>query len=284
MLCSFGMTNAQNAQKIYTYVRQDNVKLSNLGTAAFDIAGTPRVAFDDEGNAVMKIGDNTVAKLPMKHNGELIVEFETSLEESQLNTVKKTVSQTGYATIYSPFQLTLPSESKVNVYAPTYDADNYVLKCNPNTLIAANATLPVETGLLLKNKGDIQFTISPDDATVENKGALSGSSLKIDKSYINIPSGSTLYTLGHNIYDSSEFWFLPYIGTTINSGLAYLLTNTVSEAAGAKVYLSFDDDSTTGISQMQNQQLHPNKYIDNNRVIIQRGNKYYNLNGQEVTK
>lgn len=99
-----------DAQSIYTHVQQDGVRLSQLGTAAFDVSrdSHPTVEFID-GKAVMTIAGNTVATLPMSNGGELVVAHETDVEASQLNRVTKAPSEKmPFATIFSPFQLTIP--------------------------------------------------------------------------------------------------------------------------------------------------------------------------------
>lgn len=59
-----------HAQSIYTYVQQNGEKLGQLGTASFEVNAdsNPTVEFVD-GKAVMIIGDNKVASLPMSHGG-----------------------------------------------------------------------------------------------------------------------------------------------------------------------------------------------------------------------
>lgn len=162
LLLCVGMVNAQ---KIYTYVQQNGVPLTYLGTAAFDATKNPEVTFEN-GKAVMKIDDNTVAELPLTENGELVVEFNTSLADEDLNKVSKNVSDAEYATIYSPFQLQVPANSDVEVYIPTYDSENKILKCNESTKVFAEEIVSVETGLLLKNAGTIDFTISDGEANI----------------------------------------------------------------------------------------------------------------------
>ena len=115
------------AQKAYTYVRQNGTKLEQLGTAAFDVGenSQPRVHFVD-GKAVMTIGKTRVAALPMENGGELVVSYTTDVAEADLNKViKNPTEQKPFATIYSPFQLVVPSGSEV--YAPVFDRDNKLL-------------------------------------------------------------------------------------------------------------------------------------------------------------
>lgn len=270
-------TSAANAQKAYTYVQQNGTKIASLGTAAFDLSGSPSVEFDDNGKVVMKIGDNTVAALPMSDNGQLVVEFETTMADADLNKVSKTLT-TPFATLYSPFQLTLPASGDVEVYAPTYDGSNHVLVCNSTTKIAASAVIPVEKGLILKNPGTIDLAISGGASTDTHTSALSGSSLQIDKP--SVGEGSTLYTLGHETNDNSRFGFFAYTGSLLNPGLAWLVAPTLS--SGVKyVSISFGDEAT-GITKYENVNVnHNGKFLENGRIVIMKNGKKYNINGQE---
>lgn len=263
-----------NAQTAYTYVQQNGEKIVALGTAAFSVTDNPTVEFIN-GKAVMKIGTNTVAELPMDNGGQLVVEFTTSLADEALNKVSKTVTDAGYATIYSPFQLQVPASGDVEVYAPTYDTENNVLKCNDDTDVAGKI-LPVGTGLLLKNAGTVEFTISDGTATAASKGALSGTAIAIPTSSI----GDDVYTLGHEKNNSSLFGFFKYSGENLGAGLAYLEL-PAAQAKSKSVMLSFED--LTSVSSIE-QRTKPKdgKFLENGRIVIKKDGIKYNVNGQEV--
>lgn len=72
----------------------------------------------------MSNGTNVVATLPCANSGALVVELGQPSEE---NTLSCGVSYKGYATLYSPFQLTIPDSSEVEVFAPTYEDGKLVL-------------------------------------------------------------------------------------------------------------------------------------------------------------
>jgi len=276
-------TGTINAQKAYTYVQQDGVKIDNLGTAAFDLSASshPTMEFDENGKAVMKINGNTVAALPMSNNGQLVVEFGTTVAEENLNKVSKTYTNE-YATLYSPFQLTVPESSTVEVYAPTYNETTHVVACNSTTQIASCAVIPVETALLLKNAGTIELAISAGAATATHTSALSGSSLKIDVPVVE--SGNTLFTLGHESSDASKYGFFRYTGSKLNPGLAWLVAPSLT--SGAKYYAIVLDDEETGVDNVQFDNLHGTienrKFIENGHIVIVKNGKKYNVNGQEV--
>ena len=168
------------AQKAYTYVRQNGTKLEQLGTAAFDVGvdSQPRVHFVD-GKAVMTIGETRVAALPMENGGELVVSYTTDVAEADLNKVtKKPTEQKPFATIYSPFQLVVPSGSEV--YAPVFDPGNKLLHFADDQRVAEGGIVPIETPLVIHGTSPVEFTFSATDPTCGLKSDLSGSSLKID--------------------------------------------------------------------------------------------------------
>lgn len=275
------MGSMAHAQKIYTHVEQNNEELEKLGTAAFDVNANshPTVVFEN-GKALMTINDVKVATLPMSDNGELVVDVETTKEETALNKVTKTPSaKAPYVTIYSPFQLKVPSTGEV--YAPEYDATSNVVRLNSKTRVEAGTIVPVETPLTVCGTTDnVDFEISVSQSTCTKTSALSGSSLTISK-----PSeGGTIFTygIGAEGKHKGEYGLFKYTGTTLGAGLAYLqTTNTV--ASGAKfVALSFDD--VTGIDNIQNVQKVSSvgKFVENGRLVIKKNGKMFNVSGQEV--
>lgn len=279
MLFAVGVANAQKA---YTYVQQDNEKLDKLGTAAYDLSPNshPTVEFVN-GKAIMTIGTKTVAGLPMAEKGQLVVDFETALTGAELNKVTKECTYE-FATLYSPFQLVVP-ESTVKAYAPSYDADEHVLKCNSSTFVTPGEILPIETALLLKNKGTAEFIISADASTTSPESALSGSSLNL--SSVTVPEDNTLFTLGHALDEPDRYGFFKYIGEGFKYGLTWLIAPSVQETPSGTKYIAISfDDEVTGISSVNNEQQTVNngKFLENNRVVIVKNGKKFNINGQEI--
>lgn len=273
------VTTVIRAQKVYTYVQQDGTKLESLGTAAFDLSDNPTVTFQD-GKAVMTVDYTTVAVLPLTQNGELTVEFSTDLDEDELNKVTKTVGEVGYATIYSPFQLQVYDAGVVEVYSPTYDSENHILKCNPSTQVAENEIAPAGTGLLLRNEGTVQFSISTEDPTAF-RGALEGSALKIPTSEVDPGEDWDIYTLGHEKTDNSKFGFLKYTGTYLNAGSAYLIAPSIQAPMKIAVKMSFGNDMTlTDFAPATT--LENGKFLEDGQVKIIRDGRSYNMNGYET--
>lgn len=155
-----------NAQ-VYAYVEQkeDNskeqkkevsVEVTTLGKAIISTRYiTPTVQFIN-GKAVMKIGKSTVASVSVIDGGVLVVEplplpFDKNEEEEIKNNNKITKSpskEKPYVTVYSPFQLVVPTGCEV--YAPEYDASTQMLRLNSGNQIPAGAIVPAETPLVVK--------------------------------------------------------------------------------------------------------------------------------------
>lgn len=278
-----------DAQKAYTYVQQNGTRITSLGTAAFDVdrQDHPTVTFDETGNTVMTIGANKVALLPTTDGGELVVEFQcpSDVSADDVNKVSKKFT-VPYATIYSPFQLQMPATGK-GVYAPTYNQESHTLQLNTATHIAPGSIIPVGTGLILTES--IDFTLSADAATDAHTSALSGSALKIaNPTKAGAVDGKTVYTLGHERTDPTDFGFFRYISDYLNPGLAWLLAPTVestpSETQTKAISFSFDEDDVTGINTITTTPatLSHAKRIENGRLVIVRGTDKYNANGQKV--
>lgn len=264
-----------HAQSIYTYVQQNGEKLGQLGTASFEVNAdsNPTVEFVD-GKAVMIIGDNKVASLPMSHGGELVVEWTTTLGENELNRLTKSPTDVRpFATIYSPFQLVVPEGS--DVYAPSFDPNSNLLYLGNK--LAAGDIVPPETALTLHGTSTVDFAFSAAAATCSPKSALSGTALKID-----VPADETVYTygIGKTGPQTGKFGLFRYTGTTLSAGLCWLQTNKTQVAS----YIGLMFDSLpTGMDGME-RALYAGrtvKVVENGRVVIKTANRKYNINGQE---
>ena len=249
------------AQKAYVSVAQNGAKVDAVGTAQYDVSATLSIEF--VGNkAVMKSGSNYAAELMISQGAQLVVEFASTSE----NKITKSVSSSGYATLFSPFNLVVP-DGDVEVYAPTYE--NGSIHLTDATRVPAGSVIPSRTGIILKNEGDITFAFSAD-APSNIESCLSGSSVIIDK-----PTEGT-YTLGHES-TTGEYGFFKYTGTTMAAGKAFLIT----DAAGASpIHFVFDEEeSTTAISNIIEQSSSDGKRIENGNLIIVKDGKKYSSTG-----
>lgn len=267
-----------HAQHLYASVWQNGAELESLGTAAFSVgADSPATVEFDDGKAVMTIGGHRVAALPMSDGGELVLAFETTLADEALNrVVKSPTERLPYATVYSPFQLVVPSECEV--YAPTFDSGSMTLYAGDAQRLEAGAIVPPETPLLVHGSGSFAFGFSAAAPNVEPASALSGSSLKINR-----PTDAPIFTfgIGKNGTHKGEFGLFRYTGKSLGAGLCYLSVPTA--AAASFVGISFDS-TTDGIGSIEHPatRLGVTKYIDHGRIVISKNGRKYNLNGQTL--
>lgn len=283
-----------NAQ-VYTYVEQKEndtkepkgktVEVTNLGRAVISTRYiTPTVKFIN-GRAVMKIGKTTVASISVIDGGVLVVEplpneKEEEVEAKKYNKITKSPStEKPYVTVYSPFQLVVPTGCEV--YAPEYNAATQTLRLNSSNQIPAGAIVPAETPLVVKGTQKVDFEFSVNAATCAPKTDLSGTALRI-----NTPTDGTVYTFGRDKNDLSLYGLFRYVGKTLPAGVAYLKTE--ANATAKFIPMSFDEDDTSDPTNILNtttpQRTQPSvvKQIVNGQLLIKRGGKVYNANGQEV--
>lgn len=267
-----------HAQHLYASVRQNGAELESLGTAAFSVgADSPATVEFVDGKAVMTIGDHPVASLPMSDGGELVLAFETTLADGAINHVVKSPSERlPYATVYSPFQLVVPSGCEV--YAPTFDGSSMTLHAGETERLKAGDIVAPETPLLVHGSGSFSFDFSAADHTVEPASALSGSSIKIAR-----PTGAPIFTfgIGKSGTHQGEFGLFRYTGSTLGAGLCYL--SVPSATAASFVGISFES-TTDGIGSIETPatQHRVTKYIDHGRIVISKNGRKYNLNGQTL--
>lgn len=283
-----------NAQ-VYTYVEQKEydtkeqkgktVEVTNLSRAVISTRYiTPTVKFIN-GRAVMKIGKTTVASISVIEGGVLVVEplpneKEEEVEAKKYNKITKSPStEKPYVTVYSPFQLVVPTGCEV--YAPEYKAATQTLRLNSSNQIPAGAIVPAETPLVVKGTQDVDFEFSVNAATCAPKTDLSGTALRI-----STPTDGTVYTFGRDKNDLSLYGLFRYVGLTLPAGVAYLKTE--ANATAKFIPMSFDEDDTSDPTNILNtatpQRTQPSvvKQIVNGQLLIKRGGKVYNANGQEV--
>lgn len=267
-----------HAQHLYASVWQNGAELRSLGTAAFSVgADSPATVEFDNGKAVMTIGGHRVASLPMSDGGELVLAFETTLANDAINHVVKSPSERlPYATVYSPFQLVVPSGCEV--YAPTFDNGSMTLHAGETERLKDGDIVAPETPLLVHGTGKLSFGFSAAAHNVEPASALSGSSLKINR-----PTDATIFTfgIGKSGKHQGEFGLFRYTGTSLGAGLCYLSVPSVP--AASFVGISFDS-TTDGIGSIETPatQHRVTKYIDHGRIVISKNGRKYNLNGQTL--
>ena len=283
-----------NAQ-VYAYVEQKeydskeqkevSVEVTKLGRAVINTQySTPTVQFIN-GKAVMKIGKSTVASVSVIDGGVLVVEplpsdKDEEVEAKEYNKITKQPSQEKpYVTVYSPFQLVVPTGCEV--YAPEYDASTQMLRLHSGNQIPAGAIVPAETPLVVKGTQNVDFQFSVNAATCAPKTDLSGTALRI-----STPTDGTVYTSGRDKNNLSLYGLFRYVSPTLPPGVAYLKTNGAATAKFIPMQLDDDDPSapTDILNTATPQRTKPSvvKQIVNGQLLIKRGGKVYNANGQEI--
>ena len=220
----------------------------------------------------------------MIDGGVLVVEplpFEKEEKEEANNNNKITKSpskEKPYVTVFSPFQLVVPTGCEV--YAPEYDASTQMLRLNSGNQILAGAIVPAETPLVVKGTQSVDFQFSVNAATCAPKTDLSGTAVRI-----NTPQDGTVYTFGRDKNNLSLYGLFRYVGTTLPAGVAYLKTNGAATAKFIPMQLDDDSSAPTHILNTTPQRTQPSvvKQIVNGQLLIKRGGKVYNANGEEVS-
>lgn len=282
MLAVAGMAHAQVHVYAEQNVNQNVGKVEQLGTAVFGTQyTTPTVSFVN-GKAVMTIGNTTVASVPVSNGGVMVVDCcafdEAADAHDTMNKITKSPSATDrpYVTLFSPFQVVVPEGCEV--YAPEFDPSTETLLLTNANKLSAGDVVPVETPLVVKGDKSVDFTFSANHATCKPESALSGTSLRIPT-----PTDGTVFTFGHDKKDKSLYGLFRYVAGTLPPGVAYL-----KAAAGATstkyIPVVLDDSETTGIRQQNTLQTAAAtmKMAENGRIVICRGNKKYNINGQTI--
>lgn len=283
-----------NAQ-VYAYVEQKeydskeqkeiSVEVTKLGRAVINTQySTPTVQFIN-GRAVMTIGKGTVASVSVIDGGVLVVEplpsDKEEKEEAKIynKITKQPSTDKTYVTVFSPFQLMVPTGCEV--YAPEYNASTQMLRLNSGNQIPAGAIVPAETPLVVKGTQSVDFQFSVNAATCAPKTDLSGTAVRI-----NTPKDGTVYTFGRDKNDLSLYGLFRYVSPTLPPGVAYLKTNGAATAKFIPMQIDDDDPSapTDVLNTTTPQRTKPSvvKQIVNGQLLIKRSGKVYNANGQEI--
>ena len=113
------------------------------------------------------------------------------------------------------------------------------------------------------------------------KTDLSGTAVRI-----NTPQDGTVYTFGRDKNDLSLYGLFRYVSPTLPPGVAYLKTDGTATAKFIPMQLDEADSSapTHILNTATPQRTQPSvvKQIVNGQLLIKRGGKVYNTNGQEI--
>lgn len=224
-------------------------------------------SFASDGTLIMTKGTNTthIAELPMQHGAAMDIEFSNtasaSIPNSQDNKRKVGFTDEGYATIYSAFQVTIPTG--ITVYKSTYVSGQSKLSLSSISC----SVLPAATGVLIKKgdatPGDFTYAVSTSLSTISGN-ELIGSVIAIPVSEY---TDKQLYTLAQETNKQSGFY--KYTPATTPTCRAFMALPSSSSYAKS-IEFTFDDDPT-GIADIK----------------TENGSNYstcYNLSGQRVSQ
>lgn len=270
MLMGISMVHAQT--KAYTYVKQNDALLTADGISANDASTAIAVSlsFDSDGNGIMTTTgiDGNVAVLDardMIDGGVLAADFTTTG-----NGVTRSMGGYNYGTIYSPFKLVVPDNSKFEVYAATYDPNEYTIVLNGNKL-SAGTIVPIGQSLVYKSSdktAQYTFAFSTSAATMSEVVGLYGTA--VEKPVDETTDDKAPYVEGVGNISGKEGFFR-YTGDKYGAGKAYLFTQRPTKATAKRTYIAYDDETATGINDLQAQNS-----ADNENAVT------YNAIGQRV--
>lgn len=168
--------------------------------------------------------------------------------------VTVSVSDAGYATYATKYNVKVPENNDVKVMTVKVNADNSTITLHE---VAANTVIPAYTGILVKAaKGDYNFVVTSDEGTTLDNDLKAATTDK--------PSdGATFFALT-TLSDGKVGFALVAKGVVIPAGKAYL---SVSKASGAKFFGL--DGEATGINSVK---------------TAKADGAYYTLEGVKTTK
>ena len=187
----------------------------------------------------------------------------------EVSSVKLTVGETGYATAYFPFAVTIPAG--VTAYTVAAAADGKA------TLKKLSGTIPAHTGVVLSGTANTPctFEIAADVAAVDGN-MLEGMTIATE-----VPAGTKAYILA-NGSESVGFYLLSQDDRTIAANKAYLI---VDDAAAPSVFSLKLDGGLTGIEGVESAGADAPVYDLQGRRLPQVPEKgIYIQNGKKIMK
>lgn len=191
--------------------------------------------------------------------------FDFTATAATYNTTINTTAQAG--TLYLPYAAAIPAG--VDAWALTYSGGDNVTATKINT-----GTIPANTPVLLNGSGSKDFTgssVAIDADATNVSGALTG---VFEQGYV--PKDS--YVLQNKSGVLAFYKVAAENSVTIKPFRAYL-----TASAGARLYIDFDDEETTGITNNKCETTSNNRYFDlQGREVAQPTTGLYIVNGKKV--
>ena len=188
----------------------------------------------------------------------------------EVSSVKLTVGETGYATAYFPFAVTIPAG--VTAYTVAAAADGEA------TLKKLSGTIPAHTGVVLSGTANTPctFEIAADVAAVDDN-MLDGMTIATE-----VPAGTKAYILA-NGSEGVGFYRLSESDRTIAANKAYLIVDDAAEPSA--VFSLKLDGGLTGIEGVENAGADAPVYDLQGRRLPQVPEKgIYIQNGKKIMK
>ena len=207
----------------------------------------------------------TCANLVLTDSKPFKAPFDFTAAAATYNTTINTTAQAG--TLYLPYAAAIPDG--VDAWTLTYSGGDNVTATKINT-----GTIPANTPVLLNGSGSKDFTgssVAIDADATNVSGALTG---VFEQGYV--PKDS--YVLQNKSGVLAFYKVAAENSVTIKPFRAYL-----TASAGARLYIDFDDEETTGITNNKCETTSNNRYFDlQGREVAQPTTGLYIVNGKKV--
>lgn len=224
-------------------------------------------------NGVKSFVLNTKVVSELIDNGMAIQGKNITITKVEVGAITKGFSATGYASFSAPYPVTVPEGVKVGV-AKVKDNEEVEV-----TYVEASI-IPAHTGVILKDESK-RASVAFAPAATNGEASLFADNELVATSLYPTPAeaeGIAYYGLKASAAEFAQIT----AGTNFSCGKAYLKTNLPAGASSIRIVETTGE--STAIDQLQEgmRQMDAYKYIHNGRLTIVKGDKMFNLNGQEI--
>ena len=200
-----------------------------------------------------------------------------------LTTPEATGEETGgWATFASPIDVEVPAGLTVYSAAYSKTETEEILE-----LTNAGSIIPANTGVLLRGAASASYVFTPATATAEDEAKFENNSLvgcAVRTDISSVAASNDIFCLRYSELYSQTGFFL-YSGQYIPAGKAYLPLPKSSGPSGAPRHVRFvfnNEQTATGIGNVQGDNVPCTKVIENGQLFIRRGNAVYTIQGTRV--
>lgn len=240
--------------------------------ASSSVAGQYVIRFNPDGKSLRWLYAWGDGKHYADQNGSEDANCRFTLEA--VTTLPITVTDAGYATLYSPVALTIPSDVKAYYISSVSSTEA--------TLTEITTTIPAATPvILMASAGDYEFvttTAADFDDTNKLSGTLGGVSVSADD-----VTNKVYYTLQQNVVGDAVGLFPKTAAGSIAGFKAYLPASNLPTAGVKGLAFKFVD-TTTGVSSVKSE-AQDNVIFDlSGRRVSKAVKGIYIVNGKKVVK